>query len=70
MHMCIYIYVGRVGWVFVDNLGDRGSIPGRVIPRTQIMVLDASLLNTQVRIKGNVEQSEERSSALPYTFVL
>ena len=36
------------------------------------MVLDASLLNTQrykVRIKGKVEQSRERSSALPYTSV-
>ena len=36
------------------------------------MVLDATLLNTQhynVRIKGKVEQSEERSSALPYTSV-
>ena len=37
------------------------------------MVLDASLLNTQlykVRIKGKEEQSRERSRALPYTFVL
>ena len=37
------------------------------------MVLDASFLNTQhykVRIKGKVEQSVERSSALPYTLVL
>ena len=36
------------------------------------MVLDASLLNTQhykVRIKGKVEQSRERSSALLYTLV-
>ena len=35
--------------------GDLGSIPGRVIPKTQKMVLDATLLNTQnykVRIKG------------------
>ena len=35
-------------------------LPGRVIPRTQKMVLDASLLNTQhyrVQIKGKVEQS-------------
>ena len=33
-------------------------------------VVDATLLNTQhykVRIKGKVEQSMERSSALPYT---
>ena len=36
------------------------------------MVPDASLPNTQyfkVRIKGKVEQSRERSSALPYTVV-
>ena len=36
------------------------------------MVFDASLLNTQqykVRIKGKVEKSRERSSALPYTSV-
>ena len=36
------------------------------------MVLDTSLFNTQqykVRIKGKVEQSWERSSALPYTLV-
>ena len=42
----------------------------RVIPKTLKMVLDTSLLNTQqynVRIKGKVEQSRERSSALPYT---
>ena len=37
------------------------------------MVLDATLLNTQqynARIKGKVEQSREKSSALPYTAVL
>ena len=42
--------------------GELGSIPGRVIPKTQKMVLDASLLNTQhykVQIKGKVEQSRE-----------
>ena len=45
--------------VFANGPGDLGSIPGRVIPKTQKMVLDASLLNTQhckVRIKGKVEQ--------------
>ena len=58
--------------IFANRPGDLGSIPGRVIPKTQKMVLDASLLNTQhykVRIKGKVEQSRERSSALPYTLV-
>ena len=58
--------------VFANGPKDQGSIPGRVIPKTQKMVLDASLLNTQhyqVRIKDKVEQSRERSSALPYTSV-
>ena len=61
-----------VGRVFANGSGDLGSIPGRVIPKTLKMVLDTSLLNTQqykVRIKGKVEQSRERSSALPYTLV-
>ena len=56
-----------VRW-FAKDPGDRGSIPGRVILETQKMVLDATLLNTQhykIRIKGKVEQSRERSSALP-----
>ena len=59
--------------MFANGPGDRGSIPGRVIPKTQKMVLDAALLNTQhykIRIKGTVEQSREWSSALPYTSVL
>ena len=58
--------------VFANGLGDLGSIPGRVIPKIQKMVLDAFLLNTQhykVWIKGKVGQSWERSSALPYTLV-
>ena len=58
--------------VFTSGPGDLGSIPGRVIPKTLKTVLDTSLLNIQqykVRIKGKVEQSRERSSALPYTSV-
>ena len=61
---------GLMGKVFADDPGDRGSIPGRVIPKTLKLVLDTSLLNTQqytVRIKGKLEQSRERSSALLYT---
>ena len=44
---------------FTNDPGDRGSIPGRVIPNTLKMVLDAALLHTQhykVRIKGKVEK--------------
>ena len=33
--------------VFANGPRDLGSIPGRVIPKTQKMVLDVSLLNTQ-----------------------
>ena len=33
--------------VFANGPGDLGSKPGRVIPKTQKMVLDASLLYTQ-----------------------
>ena len=54
--------------VFANGPGDLGSIPGRVIPKTQKMVFDVFLLNTQhykVGIKGKVEQSRERCSALP-----
>ena len=59
--------------VFANGLGDLCSIPGCIIPKTLKMVLDTSLLNTQhykVCIKGKVEQSRERSTALPYTLVL
>ena len=58
--------------VFANGPGDRGSIPGHVIPKTQKVVLDSALLNTQhykVRIKGKVEQSREWSSALSNTLV-
>ena len=54
--------------VFANGPGDLGSIPGRVIPKTQKMVLDASLLNTQhykVRIKGKVKQSREGVTPFP-----
>ena len=64
--------IGLVGRVFANCPGDLGSIPGRIIPKTLKMVLDTSMLNTQqykVRIKGKVEQSRERSIALPYTSV-
>ena len=72
----VYIYlnrlIGRVGRVLAIGLGDLGSIPGRIILKTLKMVLDTSLLNTQqykVRIKGKVEQSREKISALRYTSV-
>ena len=44
----IYIYIyGVVVRVFVNSPGDRSSIQGRIISKTQKMVSDASFLNTQ-----------------------
>ena len=75
--MTIYIYIYKHTYVpdiglevrvFANGPGDLGSIPGRVIPKTQKMVLDASLLNTQhykVRIKGKVGQSREGVAPSP-----
>ena len=62
--------LGQMSRVFANGLGDEGSVPGRVIPKTQKMVTDAALLITQhykVWIKGKVELSRELSSTLPYT---
>ena len=58
--------IGMMVRVFAKDPGDLGSIPGRVIPKTQKMILDASFINTQhyyLEIMGKVEQSRERSSA-------
>ena len=55
--------------VFTNGPRDLGSIPCRVILKSQKMLLDTSLVNTRqykVRIEGKVEQSKERSSAFPY----
>ena len=66
------MFCGLMSKVYVNGLGDWGSIPGQVMSKTQKMVIDSTLLSTQhnkVRIKGKVEQSWEWSSALPYTSV-
>ena len=62
--------------MFANGPGDQGSISGRVIPKTQKMVLDAALLNTQhykVGIKGKVELGvvaiEKGAFVLPSTKV-
>ena len=48
--------------MFANGPGDLVSIPRQVIPKTQKMVLDATLLYTQhykVQIKGKVEQTRK-----------
>ena len=47
---------GLMSRAFANGQKDQGSIPGQVIPKTQKIVLDATLLNTQhykVRIMGS-----------------
>ena len=71
IYICIYYVLPDIGLgvrVFAQWPGRPGFNPGRVIPKTQKMVLDASLLNTQhykVRIKGKVEQSREGVAPSP-----
>ena len=77
IYICIYTYIyiyiyeyqpiGLLGRVFAHGLEDWGSIPGWIIPNTQQMVLDNSLLNIQhykVCIKDKVEQSRESVVAI------
>ena len=56
-----------MSWMFANGPEDQGSVLRWVIPKTQKMVLDAALVNTQfhkVRIEGKMEQSREWSIAL------
>ena len=66
------LFISLVGRVSTNGQGNWGSILGRVIPETQKMVMDNTLLNIQhykVHIKGKVEQSRERNSTLLYNLV-
>ena len=65
-HFCRLI--GQVGRVFANCPGDLGSIPGRVTPKTLKMVLDTTLLNTQlykVRMKRSNPGKRVAPSSTP-----
>ena len=58
---------GLINRVFASGLEDQGSISGRVIPKTQKMVLDSAMISThhyKLRIKGKMEQSIEWRSVV------
>ena len=64
----------KKGWVECSPMIRETGVQSQVesYQRLKKMVLDAALLNTQhykVTIKGQVEQSREWSSAIPYTLV-
>ena len=71
----MFIYTTSLKFFVQWHINLRGLFNAKTIPveqKTLKMILDTSLINTQqyrVRIKGKVEQSRERSSALPYTSV-
>ena len=59
--------------VFANGPGDRDSIPGWVMPKTQKVVLDASLINTQhykVQIKSKWSYTGKGERLLQYLGVL
>ena len=52
---------------FVGGLGDLGKSPGRVIPKTQKMALDATLLNTQhYKVRSRVKWSNPGKGGAPF----
>ena len=54
IYIYIYIYIGQVGRVFTNSLGDLGSIPARVIPKTIKMIpscLTLSIIRYESRVK-------------------
>ena len=65
IYWCVYIITliwEHIRKGFTNGPGDRGSIPGWVIPKTQKIVLDDSLLNTQhwkVQTKGKWSNPEK-----------
>ena len=59
--------IGIMVRVFTNSSGDLGSVPGQVIPKTQKMILKATLIKTQhykVRIKGKA-WSNPRKGVVP-----
>ena len=61
--------IGIIVRVFANGPGDWVQSQVGVIPKTEKMVIDDSLLNNQhynLQIKGKVDQSWERSSAFPW----
>ena len=58
----VFLWFSVRKFCLIYDPGDRSSVPGRVIHKTQKMVLDASLLNTQhykVRIRGKWSHPEK-----------
>ena len=67
--MSVSIYaraIDLMSWLFANGPGDRGSIPRRVIPKTQKTVLDATLLNT-IRQESWLKLSYPGNGVAPFS---
>ena len=58
--------IGIVVRVFSNAPGDLGSIPGRIIPKTQKMVFDASWFNSIIRYVSRVKWSNSGKGVAPF----
>ena len=67
-NIILYQAIGVMSRVFTNGLRELGSNPGRVIPMTWKMLLDATQ-HYKVSVKAKVEEFREWSSALPDTSV-
>ena len=63
-YLIIYWAIGLMSRVFANGLGDRGSVPGWVIPKTQKMVLDIALLSI-IRWESRVKWSNPGNGIAP-----
>ena len=58
--------IGMMARVFANSLGDLGSIPGRVIPKSQKIVLDTSFLTLSIiRYGSRVKWSNPGKGVVP-----
>ena len=59
--------IGLLGKVFANGSRDQGSIPSRVLPKTQKMVLDISLITFSIiRHVSRVKWSIPRKGVVPF----
>ena len=61
----LWVLIGLVGKVRADGPRNRGSIPGRVIPKTQKMVLDTCLTLNIIRYVSRIEWSNPGKGVAP-----
>ena len=57
--------IGLVGRVFANGLGDWGSIPDRVIPKTQRMLLNAVLILSIIKYESRVKWNNTGKRVMP-----